>query len=231
MHPFDAAWSILKAIRVPPIRNFEYLGTHRTFDREGNPVFRDVGVMVNINAVTGKVDRFPFYRSSGRNSGEAGSWKPFRGVTTQPKEVELFGNQPQLLEDGRSQAVRFKHTPNQGWFIKPQLTDSAYANPHYFGESLGFDKEGNEIKATVRYPDKRARYGHALFEDHADWMNENVGNQQFDQNVMRDAFLNEALINAGAVNMSDMAQPPTENDRWWEMMSQRANEAAQRQQQ
>jgi len=213
MDPFDAAWSILKAIVKPPSRKFEYLGTHESFDQDGRPLYRDIGVMHNINAVNGKTTKFPFYRSTGKSSKEPGTWKSFRGIATQPREVEAFVS-PESI-NGRTRARKQKFTPSRDWFIKPQVTGD-YTSPNYFGDPYGYDKDGTLIESNVKYPDKRVRYGHPAFEEHSDWMNENIGDQQFEQRIMHPAFINEALSDSGAVNLHDMAQSPTQMDRYFE---------------
>jgi len=179
MNAFEECWYILKQFANPPKRQFDYLGTV-----DG----RDIGVLTNTNAVSGKVMRFPHYRSSGQNSGEAGSWKPFRGITTQPQEVEIIDQA----------GVKFKRTPDAGWVIKPQLTDSDYLSEDYMS--------GDNRYLNIKYPDKRARYGHPAFEEKADWMNENVGAQKFEQKIMTPEQINQALIDANAVNLHAMAQ-------------------------
>lgn len=179
MNAFEKCWHLLKELTHPPIREFAYLGTN------GN---RDIGVLTNTNTASGKVTHYPHYRSSGANSGEAGTWKPFRGVTTHPEEVEYID------EAGN----RGRTTPHKGWFIKPQLTDSPYFMEDYM--------QGDTQTSHIKYPEKRGRYGSPHFESLADWMNENVGSQQFQQKFMSDAEINQALIDLNAANMHTMAQ-------------------------
>ena len=179
MSAFEHAWSILKEFTHPPKREFNYLGTIGD---------RDFGVLTNTNAVTGTVSNWPHYRSTGENSGEPGSWKPTRGITTHPQEVEFMD------QSGR----KFKETPDVGWVIKPQLTDGNYLIEDYMRNDNRY--------VNIKYPDMRVRYGHPAFEELADWLNENVGDKQFDTKHMSMDQINQALIDAQAKNLHPMAQ-------------------------
>ena len=120
MNAFDKSWRMLK--NEP---RFEYLGTHDNY--------RDVGLLHYPSSVTGKIRSMPFYRSSGDNSGEPGSWKFFHGVTTHPREIDVHDS-----EDTISPA-----TPDKGWFIKPQVANHAFEYDHNAGQRYGHSRIKN----------------------------------------------------------------------------------------
>tara|TARA_R110002012_G_C11604572_1_gene607634 strand:+ start:1005 stop:1583 length:579 start_codon:yes stop_codon:yes gene_type:complete len=178
MRPFDAAWALLKSA-LDDKRRFQYLGTGGT---------RDIGFFERTNPVSGKVSKYPFYRSSGKNSGEPGSWKHFHGVTTHPEEVEYYA--PNTGELNTT-------TPSKGWVIKPQLPGHGLTSMQYFEQ------------ADITKPE---RYGHRGIEDYSNWLNENIGDTKFNEQYMNAEQINQALIDSGALYMHNMArgvqQPP-----------------------
>lgn len=114
MNAFDKAWYFLKS---EP--RFEHIGRYNG---------RDVGILHYPSSVKGKIRSMPFYRSSGVNSGEPGSWKFFHGVTTHPKPTEFHSGDT---------GDRFTTTPREGWMIKPQVADHAFEYDHTQGPRYG----------------------------------------------------------------------------------------------
>ena len=178
MFPLDAAWLILKNEQ-----RFEHIGRYSE---------RDVGLLHYPSSVDGEIRSMPFYRSSGINSGEPGSWKFFHGVTTHPQETkfhsgetgDIFQDGPAgetfLNEKGKLQQGRI----HEGWMIKPQVANHAFEYDHSQG----------------------ARYGHAKVKQLSEWMDENVKDMVYDAKDMEGAQINQHLRDKNAFGMHDMAQ-------------------------
>ena len=183
MQPFDAAWALLKMTGAER-RHFNYLGTLPSWEGD-----RDMGTFQRKNPISGKIRKYPFYRSTGKNSDEPGSWKHFHGLTTHPEEIEHWANNL----NGTS-----KVTPHRGWVIKPQIPGHGLTNTRYLEQS-------EDPKAV--------RYGSLGIEDYSGWMNQKVGKLKFDKQYKNMEEMNQALIDDGALFMHNMArgveQPPS----------------------